>query len=137
MAPLMVSKATGGPGAHARTGESAHSASKTLSQRKICPQQPVQARDERRSMRSLYPAGPDPLDFRPRSQYLHRRKNKQAKPVTLYFDAPQGASVLFLNGETMSRKSLLSLVSAALLCFALPAWAQKSSSEGKGKELAD
>jgi virginiamycin B lyase len=37
----------------------------------------------------------------------------------------------------MSRTSLLSLVSTAVLCCALPAWAQKSSSEGKGKELAD
>src|SRR5258707_2539157 len=35
MAPLIVSRTTGGPGAHARTGESAHSASKALSQRSI------------------------------------------------------------------------------------------------------
>ncbi len=37
----------------------------------------------------------------------------------------------------MSKKSLVSLVSAALLCCGLPAWAQKSSSADKGKELVD
>src|SRR5437773_10955757 len=42
----------------------------------------------------------------------------------------------FSNGETMSRKSLLSLLSAALLCCGLPAWAQKSSGDN-GKELVD
>ena len=43
----------------------------------------------------------------------------------------------FSNGETMSRNSLVSLLSAALLCCGLPAWAQKSSSGDKGKELVD
>ena len=37
----------------------------------------------------------------------------------------------------MSKKSFVSLVSAALLCCGLPAWAQKSSSADKGKELVD
>ena len=37
----------------------------------------------------------------------------------------------------MSRNSLVSLLSAALLCCGLPAWAQKSSSGDKGKELVD
>ncbi len=37
----------------------------------------------------------------------------------------------------MSKKSLVSLASAALLCGVLPAWAQKSASADKGKELVD
>src|SRR5258708_1381909 len=43
----------------------------------------------------------------------------------------------FSNGETMSRNSLVSLLSAALLSCGLPALAQKSSSGDKGKELVD
>src|SRR6266581_8326224 len=79
MAPLIVSRTTGGPGAHARAGDSAHIASKALPQRKIRPPKPVQPRDERRTKRKFIPRRPDPLDFRPRSQYLHRRKNEQAE----------------------------------------------------------
>src|SRR5260370_383243 len=49
IAPLIVSRTTGGAGAHARTGHSAPSASKTLCQRKIIPDRLVFPRDERRS----------------------------------------------------------------------------------------
>src|SRR5207247_9411488 len=41
----------------------------------------------------------------------------------------------YSNGETMSKKSLLSLIAAAFLCSALPALSQNLP-EGKGKEIA-
>src|SRR5438132_9936603 len=82
MAPLIVSRTTGGPGAHARAGNSAHTASKALSQRKIRPPKPVQPRDERRTKCKSIPRRPDPLDFRPRSQYLHRRKTSRSEEHT-------------------------------------------------------
>src|SRR6266545_1492615 len=57
MAPLIVSRTTGGPGAHARTGDSAHSASKTLSQRKIFPIDSFCRAMSGALSVSLYPAG--------------------------------------------------------------------------------
>ena len=71
---VLFKQAHGGSGAQARTGDSAHSASKALPQRKIRPPKPVQPRDERCSKCKSIPRRPDPLDFRSRSQYLHRRK---------------------------------------------------------------
>jgi len=37
----------------------------------------------------------------------------------------------------MSRKSLFSLIASALLCLALPGWAQKAAPEDKGKQLVE
>jgi len=41
-------------------------------------------------------------------------------------------STLFARPE-----SLLPMIAAALVCFTLPAWAQKNSPDGKGKEMVD
>src|SRR5881628_880228 len=71
---------------------------------------------------SLYPAGRTLwTSVRDRSTFTG---GKTSKPSPGYS-----------NGETMSKKSLLSLIAAALLCSALPALSQNLP-EGKGKEIA-
>src|SRR5204863_9020496 len=117
IAPLIVSRGTGGSAALARAGNSAHSASKALSQRKIRPQYTVQGATSDAPSVVYTPQGPTLwTSVRDRSTFSRRGS--------------------FSNGETMSRNSLVSLLSAALLCCGLPVWGQKSSGD-KGKELVD
>src|SRR6266849_2183752 len=118
MAPLILSRTTGGPGAHARAGDSAHNASKVLSQRKIRPLYTVQGAMSNAPTVVYTPQGPTFwTSVRDRSTFSRRGS--------------------FSNGETMSRNSLVSLLSAALLCCGLPALAQKSSCGENGNEVVD
>src|SRR5712692_11044792 len=141
MAPLIVSSTTGAPAVWARAGHNVHVAIKTLYQRKFSPVVSL-PRDERRSKCSPYGVCSVALSrggraARDRSTFIGRRTSKP-NPLTLYWRGPKHAARCrgsFSNGDTMSRKSLLSLMAVASLCSALPAWSQNLP-EGKGKEIA-
>src|SRR5882672_10016520 len=93
MAPLIVSRTTGGPGAHARTGDSAHSASNALSQRKIRPQSPYSRAMSSAPSVSLYLAGRTLwTSVRDRSTFSG---GKTSKPNPLTLHTLQGAAVTF------------------------------------------